>query len=140
MADPTRAREEIANRIRTLRRAKGLSIEKLAGLAEISAGYLSEVERGWSELSGTKLARLAENLGTSVDFLLTGREDQTEDSAITIPVALSEAAKTLDLSFSQTLRLLKGKESLVARRSAQGQDEWTAEKWIEFYRKVHPYL
>jgi len=139
LADSKPAREEIASRIRTLRRTKGLSIERLAALADISAGYLSEVERGLSELSGTKLARIAENLGTTVDFLLSGREDPA-DSGVTIPAALSEAAKTLDLTYSQTLRLLKGKESLVARRSGQSAQEWTVEQWMEFYRKVHPYL
>jgi transcriptional regulator with XRE-family HTH domain len=140
LPDAKSEREEIANRIRTLRRARELSIEKLAALADISAGYLSEVERGLSELSGMKLARIAENLGTTVNFLLTGREDPALNTTVTIPAGLSEAAKTLDLSYSQTLRLLKGKESLVARRSNQAQEEWTAEKWIEFYRKVHPYL
>jgi transcriptional regulator with XRE-family HTH domain len=136
----TPEREEIANRIRTLRRAREISIEKLAALAQISAGYLSEVERGHSEISGAKLARLAENLGTTVDYLLTGREEQVANAAVTIPPGLSEAAKKLDLSYSQTLQLLRGKEQLVARRSARAEQEWTAEKWIEFYNKVRDYL
>jgi hypothetical protein len=29
---------------------------------------------------------------------------------------------------------------LVARRSNTVQREWTKEKWIDFYRKVEPYL
>jgi transcriptional regulator with XRE-family HTH domain len=140
LAEPAREREQIANRIRTLRRARGLSLEKLASLAEISAGYLSEVERGLSEISGAKLARLAEHLGTTVDYLLTGREDQSPNAAVTIPPGLSEAAKKLDLSYAQTLQLLLGKEQLVARRSARGEQEWSADKWIDFYNKVRDYL
>ena len=140
MPELTPEREEIANRIRTLRRAREISIEKLAALAQISAGYLSEVERGHSEISGAKLARLAENLGATVDYLLTGREEQVANAAVTIPPGLSEAAKKLDLSYSQTLQLLRGKEQLVARRSARAEQEWTAEKWIEFYNKVRDYL
>jgi transcriptional regulator with XRE-family HTH domain len=140
LPEPTREREEIANRIRTLRRARDLSIEKLADLADMSAGYLSEVERGLSEISGAKLARLAENLGTTVDYLLTGREEPGSNTAVTIPPGLSEAAKRLDLSYAQTLKLLLGKEQLVARRSAREEREWPPDKWIEFYNKVRDYL
>lgn len=140
MSDPNPERGEIAGRIRSLRRARELSVEKLAALAQISASHLSEVERGLSELSATKLARIAENLGTTVNFLLTGREEAAVNTTVVIPVALSQAAETLDLTYSQTLRLLNGKESLVARRSNHAQEEWTVEKWIEFYRKVHPFL
>jgi transcriptional regulator with XRE-family HTH domain len=140
LSDPTREREEIANRIRTLRRARGLSIEKLAALADISAGYLSEVERGLSEISGAKLARLAENLGATADYLLMGREDQAPNAPVTISPGLSEAARKLDLSYAQTLQLLLGKEQLVARRSANASQEWATEKWIEFYNKVRDYL
>lgn len=140
MPNPTRDREEIASRIRTLRRSRGISIEKLADLAGISAGYLSEVERALSEISGAKLARLAEHLGTTADYLLTGREDQAPNAAVTIPPGLSEAAKKLDLSFAQTLQLLLGKEQLVARRAARAEQEWAPERWIEFYDKVRDYL
>lgn len=106
----------------------------------MSAGYLSEVERGLSAVSGEKLARLAENLGVTTDFLLSGRADQSAGSAVSIPPGLSEAAKALDLTYAETLRLLAGKESLVARRSSSGEREWTQKDWVEFYRKVKPYL
>lgn len=140
MPHPTPELEEIANRIRTLRRSRGISIEKLADAAGISAGYLSEVERGLSEISGAKLARLAEQLGTTADYLLTGREDQAPGAGITIPPGLSEAAKKLELSYAQTLQLLLGKEQLVARRSGQVEQQWTTDRWIEFYNKVRDYL
>jgi transcriptional regulator with XRE-family HTH domain len=140
LSDSAREREDIANRIRTLRRARELSIEKLAALAEISAGYLSEVERGHSEISGAKLARIAEHLGTNVDYLLTGREDHVANAAVTIPPGLSEAAKTLNLTYAQTVQLLLGKEQLVARRSAHAAQQWSADKWIDFYNKVRDFL
>jgi transcriptional regulator with XRE-family HTH domain len=140
MADSTPEREEIAKRIRSLRRAKGISLHQLSEQSDISAGYLSEVERGLSEVSGVKLARVAEHLGVTADYLLSGRADPTAGAAIQISQALSEAAKVLDLTFAQTLRLMAGKESLVARRSNSAEREWTKEEWIDFYRKVEPYL
>lgn len=106
----------------------------------MSAGYLSEVERGRSAISGEKLARLAQNLGVSADHLLSGRGEPSSGSTIQIPAGLSEAAKILDLTYAQTLRLLSGKESLVARRSNSVENEWAKEDWIEFYKKVQPYL
>jgi transcriptional regulator with XRE-family HTH domain len=106
----------------------------------MSPGYLSEVERGLSEVSGVKLARVAEQLAVTTDYLLSGRPDPASHAAIQIPRGLSEAAKVLDLSYEQTLRLLAGKESLVAGRSRSDQPEWTKDEWIAFHTKVRPYL
>jgi transcriptional regulator with XRE-family HTH domain len=140
VADLTQDREETARRIRMLRKSRELSIQKLAKSAGISQGYLSEIERGRSAVSGEKLARIAEQLGVTADYLLSGRTGQSAGSAVNIPPGLSEAAEVLDLSFAQTLRLLAGKESLVARRSTGVEQEWTKDRWIDFYQKVKPYL
>jgi len=107
----------------------------------MSPGYLSEVERGRSAISGEKLVRLAEELGVTTDYLLSGRGEIAMGSGIRIPTGLSEAAKYLDLTYEQTIRLLAGKASLVAaRRPNSGDPEWTKERWIDFYNKVKPYL
>jgi transcriptional regulator with XRE-family HTH domain len=140
VADAKTDREVIANRIRTLRKARDLQIHRLAKLSGISAGYLSEVERGHSAISGEKLARLAEQLGVSADYLLSGRDEQTSGGVLQIPPGLSEAAEFLNLTYAQTIRLLAGKESLVARRSNKIEREWEKDEWIDFYRKVKPYL
>lgn len=140
MADSTPEKEEIARRIRALRKARGMSLQQLAERADISPGYLSEVERGLSEVSGVKLARMAEQLGVSTDHLLSDRSASPAGAAVQIPPGLSEAAETLDLTYARTLRLLAGKESLVARRSGSPEGEWTKEQWIDFYNKVKPYL
>jgi transcriptional regulator with XRE-family HTH domain len=140
MADSAPEREEIAKRIRALRKARGLSLQQLAERSDISSGYLSEIERGLSELSGVKLARVAEHLGASADYLLSGKAEPALGAMIQIPTGLSEAAKVLDLTYAQTLRLLAGKESLVARRSSSAQRDWTKDEWIVFYNQVQPYL
>lgn len=137
--DPSSGRQEIARRIRGLRKAKELSILKMAEAVGMSPGYLSEVERGFSVLSSEKLARLASALGVTADYLLTGRAEAGATS-IHVPLGLSEAAKALDLTFEQTMRLLAGNESLRARRSGSSETEWSKEQWIAFYRKVKDYL
>lgn len=140
MSDPMGERAEIANRIRTLRKSRGRSIKELAELTAISQGYLSDVERGKSSLSGEKLARLAEQLGVTTDYLLSGREEHRTTEIVQIPAGLSEAAETLDLSYAKTIRLLAGKQSIVARRSSSAENEWSKEDWIEFYETVKVYL
>ena len=141
MPDPTPETEEIARRIRTLRKSRGVPLHQLAEQAGISAGYLSEVERGLSEISGVKLARVAEQLSVSTDYLLSGRDEASSGAAvIQIPRALSEAAEVLDLTYARTVRLLAGKQSLVARRAGSAEREWTKEDWMEFHKKVERYL
>lgn len=140
MPDQLAVKAETAKRIRTLRKSREIPLHKLAQDVGISTGYLSEVERGLSEISGLKLARLAEHLGVTSDYLLTGRTSEGKSESVRIPPELSEAAKTLDLTYLQTIRLLAGKESLRAHRSQEAEKPWTKEDWVEFFRKVKPYL
>jgi transcriptional regulator with XRE-family HTH domain len=117
-----------------------MSIQKIAEATGISPGYLSEVERGHSAVSGEKLARLASALGVSVDYLLSGGSEPSAAPSIAIPHGLAEAAEELDLSYTQTVRLLAGKTSLVARRSSGREEEWSKKEWIDFYETVKPWL
>src|SRR5215510_993647 len=60
--------------IRTRRRARGLSQESLAALAELDRSYMSSVERGLRNISVLNLARIAAALETSVWELLGSRD------------------------------------------------------------------
>lgn len=132
-------RTEVGRRIRALRKSRDLSIHRLAELAGISPGYLSDVERGSSSPSAEKLARIAAELGVTTDYLLTGTTSATAPAQV--PPGLAAAAEQLNLTYTQTVRLLAGKQSLVARRSSQhGGDDWSKTDWIEFYNKVKHYL
>lgn len=135
-----RERQEIGWRIKQLRIAKGQTIKGLAQHANMSAGYLSEVERGRSALSAEKLAALARCFGSTVDYLLSGGANANPTSGdMRIPIGLAQAAEALDLSYVQTTRLLAAKRSLVAGRG-QDQEEWTETDWTRFYSKVKRYL
>src|SRR6266849_6019066 len=134
--DANPERGQIGRRIRTLRKTQDLSIQRLAEAAGISPGYLSEVERGQSALSGEKLARIAAALEVTTDYLLTGKTQVA--TSVQVPPGLAAAAEQLDLTYAQTVRLLAGRQSLIARRSAR-DDEWTKEAWLNFYNKVKLY-
>lgn len=140
MSDRDQKRLEIGKRIKQLRIARELTLQELGEKAKMSAGYLSEIERGGPALSGEKLEALAAALGSSVEYILTGTGAAEEQGAITIPAGLAEAAELLDLSYTKTRRLLAGKRSLVAARRDGDEHEWSAEQWMEFYKKVKPYL
>ncbi|MFC4116183.1 helix-turn-helix domain-containing protein [Nonomuraea zeae] len=60
----------LGTRIRTERRARGLSVERLAELSGISRSMVSEVERGTKTPTVLVLDRLATALGTSIARLL----------------------------------------------------------------------
>jgi len=128
-------RIEIAKRIRHLRQTRGLTLKQVSDVAGISLGHLSEVERGQSSVSGEKLAKLAEALGETADYLLMGRATRG-----LIPDELALAAEELHLTFAQTRRLLEGKNSLVARRASSPESDWDKQKWISFYQKVKDIL
>jgi transcriptional regulator with XRE-family HTH domain len=131
------SKEILGMRIREIRKSQGMTGQKFAHKSQISTAYLSEVERGLSVISGEKLLRIAHALNVEIQELLNPeKEIKTNDDQISIPRALSEVAEALNLTFNATLRILDGYKSLSARRSSGSQEEWTKQKWIEFYNKV----
>lgn len=141
MAPKIPLKVEVGQRIRASRTAKGWTGQKLAETAQISPAYLSEVERGLSEISSEKLMRIASALDVSVQSLLEGALAAAQPGAgVMIPTALAEAAEQLHLSYRDTVRLLEGRSSLMARRSSGAEKEWGAREWVEFHGKVKDYL
>jgi XRE family aerobic/anaerobic benzoate catabolism transcriptional regulator len=64
--------EQFGERVKGLRRAKGLSREELARRARISPRFLAEVEAGKGNIALTRLADLCDALETSLAFLAAG--------------------------------------------------------------------
>ena len=137
---PAESRKELGLRIRRLRGQKGLTAKALAEMAGLSASYLSEVEKGISAISTEKLQSIAKELGLTLDQLVNRTESpvsQTPANAIQIPMALSQAAEELNLSFHQTKRLLGAGTSLVAARGLTSQGrEYSKEQWIDLFERV----
>lgn len=79
----------IGDRIRLLREQKGWSTYRLSKAARVASGYLSEVENGLKKNpSAFVLARIAQALGTSVDYLVGNTNDPspiTDESASLSP-------------------------------------------------------
>jgi transcriptional regulator with XRE-family HTH domain len=64
--------KRFGDRLKELRRAAGLSQEKLAELAELHRTYISGVERGERNASLTTIARIAKALDISLSELFEG--------------------------------------------------------------------
>lgn len=62
--------QKFGERVRQLRKAKGLSQEKLAELADLHRNYIGGIERGERNLALLNIVRLARALGVSPSQLL----------------------------------------------------------------------
>ncbi len=69
---PPRTGESIGQRIRRLRRERGVSLAKIGG-GDFTRAFLSQVELGRAQPSLRVLRVIADRLGTHVDYLLEGR-------------------------------------------------------------------
>lgn len=131
----------VGRRIKRLRNSQDLTVQELAVRARVSAGYISEIERGLSAVSIDKLTQIAEALKIKLDTLLGDTPDEElATEVVQIPAALSKVADEMNLSHRATLTLLQGQRSLTARRSATQPGEWQVEDWLKFYKQVKDYL
>ena len=67
---PTDYPEGLGPELRALRKAGGLTLEQLAGLADLSQPFLSQIENGRALPSLLALHRIAQSLGTSTYAIL----------------------------------------------------------------------
>jgi transcriptional regulator with XRE-family HTH domain len=92
----------VGDRIREVREHRRITQDRLAETSGISKGFLSDVENNKRNISSEYLLRIANSLGTSVDYLLKGESSTAESQQrepVVIPPALSEAALQLNLTF-----------------------------------------
>ena len=127
----------MGERIWKLRDQQGLTLEQLASRVGMTKGFLSDVENGKRGISSENLLRLAQALGASVDYLMTGDEGETAFApAVIIPRELSEFAHEAGLSYQQTVELLEAHNSVVARRHKQGPRPLSGEDWRKLYDAI----
>jgi transcriptional regulator with XRE-family HTH domain len=87
--------ETLGQRIKSLRKAKGYSQQKLMKLVGIGQASISKLETNKSAMAlGSTIAKMAEALGVSPEFLLTGQVKSavgTEKEVLTIYRAIDPA-------------------------------------------------
>src|SRR5271165_6699279 len=101
------------DRIREIREERALTQDRLAELAGISKGFLSDVENNKRNISSDNLLKVANALGASVEYLLRGEtKPTTRRMPVVIPSELSQAAEELGLSYTETLQVLDAHNSV----------------------------
>lgn len=129
----------VGDRIREVREHRRITQDRLAEMSGISKGFLSDVENNKRNISSEYLLRIANSLGTSVDYLLKGESSTAETlqrEPVIIPPALSEAALQLNLTYPQTVELLRAHHSVVARRSNKDVKQFEVSDWIAFHNAI----
>ena len=72
----------LGDKIRKLRKEKGYTLDKLAELSESSKSYIWELEnKNPPRPSAEKLAKIAEKLDTTIEFLLDEGEEVSKEEA-----------------------------------------------------------
>jgi transcriptional regulator with XRE-family HTH domain len=100
----------VGHRIRHLRKARGLSLKDMGARAGLSAGFLSQVERGLSSASVRFLARIADALDASIsDIFPDGAGEEPGNGIVArrkdrkrIEMASTAAIKELVTPFAHT--------------------------------------
>ena len=126
------------DRIREAREQKEWTQEQLADKAQISKGFLSDVENNKRNVSAENALKIADALGASLDYLMRGERagHSAAREPVLIPPELSQAAQELGLSYRETLTLLDAHEAVVARRSMQSSRRRTAEDWKKLHQAI----
>jgi transcriptional regulator with XRE-family HTH domain len=78
LPSPELPADRLGDRIASLRKRKGWSQAELAERIGVRANQISKYEQGAYQPKPAVLGPLAEALGTTVDFLLTGRETKVQ--------------------------------------------------------------
>jgi transcriptional regulator with XRE-family HTH domain len=68
---------EIGERLRVLRKARGISVRTLAAKTSFSASFISQIENGQASPSIASLGRIAEVLGTTIGGFFTPESSNT---------------------------------------------------------------
>ena len=76
------AMRQVGQRIRLARKARGLTLEKVAEAAETSIQFLTQLEKGEQCMTAIKFGRLAQALGVSADYLLFGHAPAQDTAAL----------------------------------------------------------
>ncbi len=71
--------KEVGKRIRTERQKQNLTQEKLAEMANISDSFMGHIERGGRTLSIETLAKLANVLNLSIEYIVCGEFNYQPD-------------------------------------------------------------
>ena len=133
----------VGERIRQRRQRLGYTQERLAQVARLSKGFVSEIESGNRNVSAENLLRIAYALGVSLDYLMKGGAETAPGNlpkGIQFPASFALFAKEENLPFDVACAVLEAKLQIIANRKDANGDNLEAFDWKGFYAAVKEYL
>lgn len=131
----------LGDRIKERRKELGWTLDRLASEADMSKGFLSDLENGVRKTAGGDYLRaIARALGVSLEFLISGGGVLPKGESVKIPASLATFAQQAGITFSQTMMLLQLRKQIVAFRSDLKSDDLEKFDWKPFYEAVKPHL
>ena len=132
--------QTVGDRIKKRRTELGWTQDVLAEKAGISKGFLSDLENAKRSVGADKLLDIGRVLGLSLDYLMTGKDSEVEQTQVQIPSSLAVFAAKVGLPFRQVLALLEMQKQIVAHRSTTKKDDPDKVDWQKFYEAVKEFL
>jgi transcriptional regulator with XRE-family HTH domain len=117
--------EILAQRIKEARRLKSLVQEDLARSLGVTVGTISGYERDYREPDLKTLARLAELLGVTTDYLLGISNNPNNDSELKIngiSESISELSKENRETLERLIRMMQTEERIKDEKVSGGKD------------------
>ena len=130
----------VGERIKTRRTELDWTQEQLAKESGLSKGFLSDLEAGKRSVGADSLLAIATALGVSMDHLMKGGLSAPQQGEVHIPASLSQLARSLNLTFGQTLLLLDLQRQIIAHRSRSKSGDLEKVDWKRFYEAVKDYV
>jgi transcriptional regulator with XRE-family HTH domain len=81
---------ELGQQLRTLRKRRGLTLQQLADLTDLSRTYISQIETGTANPSVATLKKVADVLGVPMGALFSDGLDQPPDPPAPLTAAQSD--------------------------------------------------
>lgn len=109
-----------ADRLKELRKRKGLSQADLAGLIEVHFTQVSRYERGETKPNAEAMAKLAKVLDTTVDFLMSGSSDDLVQEAGLDKELVNRFRQVQELPADEKRTVLSLLDAFIAKSKIQG--------------------
>ena len=91
------------NRIRELRKARGLTMKQLGAVVELAESTISQYETGKRQPDNETLLRLGEFFGVPVDYILGNDMPKAEEQMDSFTLAMHNASRDLSEQDKQFL-------------------------------------
>ena len=112
---------DFKDRLKQARTNKGLSQSKLADIVGVHVTNISRYERGENKPTSSVLSKLAEGLGVSADFLMSGSTDDVANASISDRELLEQFKKIEQLPNSKKALVKEFLDAFIIKAELQNK-------------------